>query len=339
LGGRADTPARDGRSWGPRLIVLVALIGALAIALLSQLEGGPDSSREEPISVDASEPEIVRAFGAVRAGRKLTPRAWPGGARVAVALSFDVDHELLTRKNPLPAAIAQGEYGATTGLPRILALLDRHGVPATFYVPAAVAILHPQTIPAILASGRHEIGAHGWMHESPEEVRDAEHEKQLLERSIESLTNATGRRPVGFRAPYWVWSSHTLGHLLDAGFLYDSSLMAMDEPYEIVADGEATGLIELPVSWILDDFPYYGAGAGGALPSPKAVHQIYRDEFDAAYEERTLFVLTLHPHVSGHRSRIAELDRLIAYMKGKPGVWFATLEQIATAVAPPERAR
>jgi peptidoglycan/xylan/chitin deacetylase (PgdA/CDA1 family) len=148
------------------------------------------------------------------------------------------------------------------------------------------------------------------------------------------LTQATGKRPVGYRAPSWVFGEHTLGLILKAGFLYDSSMMAMDEPYEVLADGRATGLVELPIDWILDDFPYYSGNASGSLPSPEAVFQIFKDEFDVAYDERTMVIITLHPHVTGHRSRLVQIERLVSYMKSKPGVWFATLEQIATAVKP-----
>ena len=105
--------------------------------------------------------------------------------------------------------------------------------------------------------------------------------------------------------------------------------MGMDEPYELVSNGKPTGLLELPISWIVDDYPYYEPQAAGSLPSPDAVFQIYKAEFDGAYEERTMFILTMHPHITGHRSRIVQLDKLITYMKSKPGVWFATLEQAA----------
>jgi hypothetical protein len=105
--------------------------------------------------------------------------------------------------------------------------------------------------------------------------------------------------------------------------------MAMDQPYELVSNGTATGLIELPVTWILDDYPYYGENADGSMPRPESVFEVYKAEFDGAYEERTLFLLTMHPHISGHRSRIAQVERLIKYMKSKPGVWFATEEQVA----------
>lgn len=270
--------------------------------------------------------------GAVRAGRRLTPPSWPGGGRVAVALSFDVDNELLSRNSPLPVPLSQGQYGATTGLPRILAMLDRHEVPATFFVPAVSAMLDGEMIPSILKSKRHEIGVHGWIHENLPALSDAALERRLLTQSIDYLTKATGKRPVGYRAPSWAFSPHTLSQIVEAGFLYDSSFMAMDEPYELVQHGKPTGLIEIPIEWILDDYPYFGPNASGAIPSPAAVYEIYKAEFDAAYEDGTMLVLTTHPHVIGHRSRAAQLEKLIAYMKAKPGVWFATHEQIALAV-------
>ena len=102
--------------------------------------------------------------GTARVGWKLTPKAWPNDARVAVCLSFDVDNELLQRANPLPVPLSVGEYGATTALPRILDLLDRHQLPATFFIPAMSMLLHPEIVPAILKSRRHEIGVHGWVH-------------------------------------------------------------------------------------------------------------------------------------------------------------------------------
>jgi peptidoglycan/xylan/chitin deacetylase (PgdA/CDA1 family) len=314
-----------------RCFVATALVFlAFQTASLSQRGGQPP--QQPAIGVDATEEQIKRGFGAVRAGRKLTPSAWPNNARVAVALSFDIDNELLSRNTPLPVPLSQGEYGAIEGLPRILAMLDRQQVPATFYIPAASAMLHPDMIPSILKRGRHEIGVHGWIHENLPSLGDPLLEARLLTQSIDYLTKAIGKRPVGYRAPSWAFSPYTLDQLLQAGFLYDSSMMAMDQPYEIVANGKPTGLIELPIEWILDDFPYYSGNAQGALPSPEAVYQIYKDEFDGAYEERTMMVLTTHPHVSGHRSRVMQLEKLIVYMKSRPGVWFGTLEQIANAV-------
>ena len=286
----------------------------------------------KPITVDSTEDQIKHAVGTARMGKKLTPQAWPNGARVAVCLTFDVDNELLQRANPLPVPLSVGEYGATTSMPRILDLLDRRQVPATFFIPAMGTMLHPEMVPSILARHRHEIGVHGWIHEFWPGIGDAAQEQRLLTQSIEYLTKASGKRPVGVRAPSSGFSPYTFDLIRKAGFLYDSSLLAADEPYEITSNGQLTGVIELPISEVDNDYVYYGETANGSLPSPDAVFQIYKAEFDLAFEERTLFILTQHPHVGGRRSRIAVLDRLITYIQSKPGVWFATMEQVANYV-------
>lgn len=319
-----------------RFAALLAVLGLLSGC------GSPspaqDSAKRQatvvanPITVDSSEEQIKQAVGRARVGKKLTPKVWPTGARVAVCLSFDVDNELLQRANPLPVPLSVGEYGATTSLPRILNVLDRHQVPATFFIPAMSIMLHPEMVPSILERRRHEIGVHGWVHEFWPGIGDAAKEQQLLKQSIEYLAKATGKRPVGVRAPGSGFSPHTFDLIQNAGFLYDSSLLAADEPYEIISNGKPSGVIELPISEIDNDYPYYGETANGSMPSPEAVFQIYKAEFDLAFEERTLFILTQHPHVGGRRSRIVQLDRLIAYMKSKPGVWFATMEQVANYV-------
>ncbi len=312
---------------------IVFVLTYQAMVQTQQRGAQPPQSGVPPIPIDATEAQIKEAVAGARVGRKLTPKSWPNGARVAVAISFDIDNELLSRTNPLPVPLSQGEYGATTALPRILRMLERQQVPATFFIPAVSAMLHPDMIPSIMKANRHEIGVHGWIHENNAALADAAHEQQLLTQAIDYLTKAIGKRPVGYRAPSWAFSPYTLGQIKKAGFLYDSSMMAMDEPYELVSNGmPVTGLVELPIEWILDDFPYYGGTAGGSLPAPELVLQIYKDEFDVAYEEHTMVVLTTHPHVSGHRSRLMQLEKLITYMKSKPGVWFGTLEQVANAV-------
>jgi peptidoglycan/xylan/chitin deacetylase (PgdA/CDA1 family) len=187
-------------------------------------------------------------------------------------------------------------------------------------------------IPMITKSGRHEIGVHGWIHEHLPSVNDAAAEQEMLNRAIETLTRAIGRRPVGYRAPSWQFSPWTMKQVKDAGFLYDSSLMASDDAYEILLDKQPTGVIELPIERILDDFPYFGGATNGGLPNPDLIEQVFRSEFDVAYEEGGLFILTMHPHITGHRSRAAGLEKLIVHMKSKPGVWFATHEQIARYV-------
>jgi peptidoglycan-N-acetylglucosamine deacetylase len=276
-----------------------------------------------------SDEQLRRAVAPARVGKKLKPRSWPNNAKVAVCLSFDVDNEsyLLARGETSPTTLSAADFGAETGLPRILALLDRYRIPASFFIPAVSALLHPETIPAILKSGRHEIGVHGWIHEYLPALGSASEEDRLLTLAIEYLTKASGRSPVGYRAPAWAFSEYTIGLLQKHGFLYDSSLSAMDEPYELMSNGQSTGIVELAIDWTLTETPYLGRG--GTMPSPELLYQLYKDEFDGAYKDGTMFVLTLHPHVTGHRAPMRHLEQFIAYMKSKPGVWFATGEQIA----------
>jgi peptidoglycan/xylan/chitin deacetylase (PgdA/CDA1 family) len=263
-------------------------------------------------------------------GKRLHPPKWPNGARVAVALSFDVDNATvpLSRGQLGSEDLSRGMYGAIDGLPRILKLLERQNVPASFFIPAVSALLNPEVISSIQSAGKHEIGIHGWIHEHLGVLDDEKEEQRLLNQSIETLTSAMGKKPVGYRAPSWAMSKYTVGQVKAAGFLYDSSLMASDDAYEVTLDGAPTGLVELPIERILDDAPYYGA-ASGSLPSPELVDKIFRAEFDVAYREGGLYVLTMHPHYTGHRSRALWLENLIVYMKSKPGVWFATHEQVA----------
>jgi peptidoglycan-N-acetylglucosamine deacetylase len=148
-------------------VVLVALL-IVAPALAQHPAPGV-----EPIGADATIEQMREAVSNVRAGRKLTPKKWPGGAQVAVCISFDVDNETLWRQTPLPVPLSEGEYGAVEGLPRILALLDRENIPASFYIPTMSAALHPQMITDILKRGRHEIGVHGWVHDEPSTFGDA----------------------------------------------------------------------------------------------------------------------------------------------------------------------
>jgi peptidoglycan-N-acetylglucosamine deacetylase len=279
-------------------------------------------------------PQIEAQMFHVSAGKRLKPRSWPNGARVAVGLSFDVDNATadLATGNLISESISRGEYGAVDGVPRILRLLDKYQLPASFFIPAVSHLLHPQVIPSILASGRHEIGVHGWIHEHLPSVNDAAAEQDMLTRAIETITKAIGKRPVGYRAPSWQFSQYTMKQVKDAGFLYDSSLMASDDAYEILLDRQPTGVIELPIERIVDDFPYFGGATNGGMPSPDDVEKVFQSEFDVAYDEGGLFILTMHPHITGHRSRIAGLEKLIQHMKSKLGVWFATHEQIAQYV-------
>jgi len=310
--------------WGRSLVALV-LLG---------LAGGAPVRAQDPtqFGLHLSEDELRAVAGRVRAGRSLQPTSWPNGARVAVALSFDVDNDTITirRGDPSIGALSQGEYGARVGLGRVVDLVDRHEIPASFFIPAVSLILAPEMVEVIQASGRHEFAVHGWIHELNTAL-DAETERELVTRALRYLERATGTRPVGYRAPSWNFSPNTLSIIRGLGFLYDSSLMADDRPYELLADGEPTGMVELPVEWILDDAPLMNP-RGSSYTPPRELLQVYIDEFDKAYEEGTMFLLTTHPHIIGHRSRIVILEALIAHIQAKGDVWFATHQQVAEYV-------
>ena len=272
------------------------------------------------------------AVNAVRAGRSLRPASWPGGARVAVLLSFDVDNETLALAAGRPSVgpLSQGQYGARAGLRRVMETLDRHDIPATFFIPAMSLMLAPDMADLIGRSGRHEFGVHGWIHEA-DAALGAEAERELLRRAADTLTRITGSRPVGYRAPSWNLSRNTPRMLHELGFLYDSSLMADDDPYELLAEGQPTGLVELPVEWIRDDAPLLNP-QGERYSAPRDLLQVWQDEFDKAYEEGGMFLLTMHPQMIGHRSRIVVLEQLIEHILRKPGVWFATHRDAAEYV-------
>ena len=272
----------------------------------------------------------------VHAGKDLTPDRWPNGARVAVTLSFDFDAETgwLRRGHHSPSAMSRGAYGARVGVPRILDLLDRYDLPATFFVPAIAARLHPGVIDDILEPARHEIGVHGWIHELAQEL-SGEEEFELLSRSFDLLKQRIGKSPAGIRTPSWDFTPHTMGIIRKLGFIYDSSLMGDDRPYELVVGDTPTGVVELPVEWLLDDHPYFNIDhAQHNLPyiQPEDVREIWQAEFEMACREGTLFLLTMHPQVIGHRSRLAMLEKLIRNLRGQSGVWFATHEAIAQYV-------
>jgi peptidoglycan/xylan/chitin deacetylase (PgdA/CDA1 family) len=313
---------------------ILAATAAAALATMVAVRVDAQQARPAQPGTTLSVEQLQAQMFRVSAGRRLKPKTWPNGARVAVGLTFDVDNVApsLANGNVLADVLSRGEYGALDGLPRILRLLEKYQVPGTFFVPAISQLMHPQIIPSIMAGGRHEVGVHGWIHENLPALNDPSAEQRLLNQAIETLMKATGKRPVGYRAPAWQFSEATMGQVKAAGFLYDSSLQASDDPYELLMDKKPTGVIELPIDWLNDDNAYFGGVANGSLPDPDVVERIFESEFDQAYEEGGLFNLTMHPHVTGHRSRIVGFEKLIKHMKSKAGVWFATEEEIARYV-------
>lgn len=262
---------------------------------------------------------------------------WPNGARCAVALTFDEDGEciplLYDPENARKRLTLQSEgtYGPNVGSPRILDLLDRHGLKGSFFTPGFVAERHPELMREIIARG-HELGHHGYLHERPDFVTEEEEERIMI-RGLEALESVTGKRPRGYRSPAWELKPTSPALLKRYGFLYDSSLMGDDEPYLIDAGDDGERLLEIPIQWINDDWPHFGFSSipdlGNGISSPQAVYEIWSEEFAGYYDFGGCYVLTMHPFVIGRPSRIRLLDRLIHYMKTFDGVWFATLEQIA----------
>ena len=267
-----------------------------------------------------------------------------------VCLSFDFDAIAiwLIRGETTPTPISRGEFGARQGVPRLLDLLAEHEIPSTFFVPGHSCDTFPDLVARIAREG-HEIGHHGYCHEVPASL-SREEEATILERGGESIHRATGTRPRGFRSPSWDLSSNSLDLLLSAGFLYDSSLMADDftpylcrsgdsgdttSPYQF---GSPVDLVEIPVSWALDDYTHFEwlARRSGGLAPGSQVEEIWREEFEFMYEKVPggVFTLTMHPQVIGRGHRIRMLDRLIRHMKGRAGVRFCTMAEVAGAVRP-----
>jgi peptidoglycan/xylan/chitin deacetylase (PgdA/CDA1 family) len=264
-----------------------------------------------------------------------------------VCLTFDFDAVALwvsTFKLTTPTPLSRGEYGAHVGIHRILDLLAEKAIPATFFVPAHTAASFPAEVRAIAAAG-HEIALHGYCHETPVGRSRAE-ELDLLRRSIDKLRSTLGARyaPKGYRSPSWDLSENTIGCLEELGLAYDSSMMADDfRPYvprrgtradeESYQPGTPARLIELPVAWELDDFPYFHftSRINQGLRTADEVHAIWQAEFDFCREaiEDGVFTLTTHPQVIGRGPRIRMLGRLVEHMARFDDVRFATMADAA----------
>jgi len=291
----------------------------------------------EPVSNNPWEwPEPVwrKIARRVSAGRPLVPCGWSGGAPFAVAISFDSDHETnsLREGGNSINKLSIGEYGARRGIGRIVNILEKANVPASFFVPAVSALLHSEQQSLAVLQG-HEVGLHGWIHELNTKLPQGA-ERDLMMRSADVLEKITGTRPCGIRTPSWDFSDETLRIAREMGLLYDSSLMADDDCYELLLDGEPTGVTELPVQWVRDDAVYFGMDRFSGLrpyTAPRSVVDIFLDELKLACEERGIFQLTMHPHVIGVRSRIWILQEIIDRAK-ELGGWFATHAQIVEYV-------
>ncbi len=269
--------------------------------------------------------------------------------RATVCLTFDFD-AISIWIGPMgatsPSMISRGEFGAV-GVARLLRLLDRRGMRATFFVPGHTAETYPAAVRAIAAAG-HEIGHHGYLHENPCALETKDRERAVLQRGLEALDKVAGVRPIGYRSPAWDNSPHTIDLLLEHGFRYESSLMGKDfAPHwcrtgDVIQEdgpylfGQDVDLVELPVSWILDDFPHFeylriGDRISPGLSAASKVEEIWRDEFAFMYREVPggVYTLTMHPQVIGRGHRLLMLERLVDHFAGHDGVRFTTLSQAA----------
>ncbi len=251
------------------------------------------------------------------------------GKPFPVLLTFDVDAETLwTARDPdnakRPVALSQGVYGPRVGLPRILALLARYDIRATFFVPGLVAERYPDAIRAVFDAG-HEIAHHSHTHTWLDHTTPEADERREFEQGLAAIERLVGVRPRGFRSPAAEFSPNTLRLLLEYGFDYSSNFFDADAPYRHVVNGERTRLVELPFAWVLDDAPFFlysGRLPGRVMFPPSAVFEHWSAEFDGLYAEGGCYVLAMHPQVIGRPSRIALLERFIRYAQGHPNVWF-----------------
>ena len=258
---------------------------------------------------------------------------WPDGNQCALVLSFDFDSEsAYVRRFPNAAAtrldgVEERRFGPRTGVPRILRFLEKHQLPASFYVPGFTIEHYPEVVKSVRDAG-HELGAHGNVHEALEELGQQE-ERSILQRQLEIFEQHLNVRPLGYRAPSWSLNTRSPALLTEFGFTYDSSLMGDDIPYFL--DTPLGQLAEVPVQWLLDDAPYYRHvyGSTNGIADPARVIGLWLQEFRAMYQENGCFVLCMHPWISGRAGRLDGLEQFIARARELPGVWYTTGLQVA----------
>jgi peptidoglycan/xylan/chitin deacetylase (PgdA/CDA1 family) len=258
-----------------------------------------------------------------------------------------------------PDDISRGMFAGEVGMPRLVNLFKRLGVKTTWFIPGHSIETFPEQTAMVVEAG-HEIGIHGYTHENPISMTQ-EQEEAVLDKCIDLVTKVSGRRPTGYVAPWWEFSTVTNELLLKRGIKYDHSLMHKDfEPYYVrVGDtwtlidyskkpqewmkplqrGTETDLIEIPGSWYLDDLPpmmfIKKAPNSHGFVNPRHLEEMWRDQFDWVYREMdyAVFTLTIHPDVSGRPQVLLMLERLFSHIIRHPGVRFTTFDDIANDFA------
>jgi peptidoglycan-N-acetylglucosamine deacetylase len=262
---------------------------------------------------------------------------WPQSKSVAVSLTFDVDAEAgLLGESPTYArrltSLSEGRFGVVRGVPRILELLRRHNIPASFFVPGYTAEVHPGLVESLLEEG-HEVGHHGHMHLRSDKI-SVDMQSDELHRGLEALQKAGAPKPAGYRSSSWELTPETFDLVLNNGFAYDSSCMGDDRPYYEQWNGRA--LLELPVHWSLDDYPMFGwtIDIGGNFSHPETLYDTWIAEFESARRDGRHTTFTMHPEVIGRGGRFAQLERFVEQLVAGGDVWFARMDRVAEHVAP-----
>jgi len=261
---------------------------------------------------------------------------WLAGASAVVLLTFELPVDAGPGARGDLSVLSHDAYASRVGIPRILQLLTRLSVEATFFVPGETAERQPHTLEAIAMAG-HEVALHGYGGKRLTAMSAAE-QRTDLERSLTTL-RGLGHEPRGYRAPFWQLTQQTLELLADFGLTYDSSLMDDDRPYRIRT---ARGVIaELPVHWSLDDREQHPFSADGAMgmqveSSPRVLEQ-WTAELDAMRSTRSLCVLACHPVVAGRPSRLVMLERFVEFAREKGNVRFDRADRLGHTVAVPRQ--
>ncbi len=265
-------------------------------------------------------------------------------SKSTICLSFDVDALSVWFGYPhaTPAMLSRGEYGVRVGVPRILQLLKRYNLPATFFIPGHTIESFPETAATILEAG-HEIAHHSYAHIDPSQQTPDE-ERQDMERALHTLTKL-GVTPLGYRSPSADYSALTLALLDEYGFGYDSSLMTDDfRPYHprlgdrvsqqspLVKGAEAR-LWELPICFEFDDwvhFQFNFTPYRNGTSAPSKVLEIWTAEFDWMQQNIAGGILTIamHPQVIGRGHRIAMLEQFITHCLSYDDVTFEQMKDV-----------
>jgi peptidoglycan/xylan/chitin deacetylase (PgdA/CDA1 family) len=259
---------------------------------------------------------------------------WPDNVKCAINLTFDNLGSAfdLFRADTDQGVFSEGNYSVRRGLFRVLNLLEKHGIKATFFVEGWNGENNKDLVRKISDVG-HEVAAHGWLHESewgvdpPWNKLEPEQEEKLIDKTTSSLESATGIRPIGWRGPGALMTPRTIEFLYNKGYIYSSDFLDDDIPYLMELSKKRIDFLQLPFDWTLNDSTYYSNRR--PIRSPRDVLDIWKGEFDIRFKETGYFNLTCHPRFSGKPTRIKILDKLLFHIKEHPNVWFARCKDIA----------